>query len=75
MDDRLKDCLASADLCAEKGVVDESVAFALMRQAYGTGYLDAHREMPDDPGARRSVADAWASMAASAHALVKRMVR
>jgi hypothetical protein len=70
IDDRLSECLAQASVCADKeGRLEEAAAFALLRRAYGVGYIDAHKEMPDDSLARSVVLDAWEAAAAASRAL------
>lgn len=70
IDDRLSECLTQARACVDdKGGMDEHVAFSLMRRAYAAGYFDAHREMPEDAGARATVLEAWQTTASASRAL------
>ncbi len=70
LDSRLRDCVDQARECVDdaSGLMSEREAFCLIRRAYGVGYVDAHREMPD--GESRSVVfDAWREQASASLAL------
>lgn len=70
IDDRLADCLLQARECADDhGILDEASAFAMLRRAYGVGYVDAHAEMPSDPADRSVMLDAWQVAASASRAL------
>ncbi len=69
LDVRLADCFAQARDLADDGVIEQDVAYALLRRAYGVGYLDAVQEHPDTVGAREALLRAWTTTEVACRAL------